>query len=143
MGNHSQSQHQDQHNKQPTKMLRLTVLMALALISLSSALPVTQQAAAAGATGQGDQRIFGNLLGAIQGAWQGLTRPEQLNNNFGFGYPLTTNHLNGGFGGAHNQGGWNVDMVADIMLDLDMDITNGDKYTNDCYSHFRNLVPNF
>jgi len=81
--------------------------MALALIGLTSALPVAQQAAAAGATGQGDQRIFGNLIGAIQGAWQGLTRPEQFNNNFGFGYPLTTNHLNGGFGGPYNQGGWN------------------------------------
>merc|ERR1711982_50659 len=92
-------------------MFRLSVLISLALVGqLTSAIPVSQQAQAAAAgssTGQGDQRIFGNLLGAIQGAWQGLTRPEQFNNNFGFGYPLTTNHLGGGGFGGYNQGGWN------------------------------------
>jgi len=90
-------------------MLRLSVVLALAFIGTSSALPVAQEAAAAdGAAGPGDQRIFGNLLGAVQGAWNGLTRPEQYNNNFGFGYPLTTNHFGGGgFQGGYNQGGFN------------------------------------
>merc|ERR1712168_1397492 len=89
-------------------MLRLSVILVLALVGLSSALPVAQQAAAGGAAGQGDQRIFGNLLGAVQGAWQGLTNPQQYNNNFGFGYPLNTNqfggHKSGGFGGGYNGG---------------------------------------
>merc|ERR1711874_629651 len=78
---------------------------ALAFVGISSALPVAQQTAAGGPA---DQRIFGNLIGAVQGAWQGLTRPELYNNNFGFGYPLNTNHFGGGgFGGVYNQGGWN------------------------------------
>jgi len=85
-------------------MLRLSLVLALAFIGISSGLPVAQEAAAAdGAAGPGDQRIFGNLLGAVQGAWNGLTRPEQYNNNFGFGYPLTTNNFQGGY----NQGGFN------------------------------------
>merc|ERR1711874_31686 len=89
-----------------SKMLRLS-LLALALVGISSALPVAQQAAAGGAGGQGDQRIFGNLLGAVQGAWQGLTQPQNYNNNFGFGYPLNTNQFgSGGFGGVYNQGGF-------------------------------------
>merc|ERR1712121_522565 len=90
------------------KMFRLSVILALAIVGISSALPVAQQTTAGGAAGQGDQRFFGNLLGAVQGAWQGLTRPELYNDNFGFGYPLTTNHFGGGgFGGGYNQGGWN------------------------------------
>merc|ERR1711962_1713680 len=90
------------------KMLRLSLILALAFVGLSSALPVAQQAAAGGAAaGQGGQRIFGNLLGAVQGAWQGLTQPQLFNNNFGFGYPLNTNQFgSGGFGGVYNQGGW-------------------------------------
>merc|ERR1711951_46211 len=88
------------------KMLRLSLILALAFVGLSSAIPVAQQAAG-GAGGQGDQRFFGNILGAVQGAWQGLTRPELYNNNFGFGYPLNTNNFGGGgFGGVYNQGGW-------------------------------------
>merc|ERR1712002_810218 len=88
-----------------SKMLRLSLVLALALVGISSALPVAQQAASGG---QGDQRIFGNLLGAVQGAWQGLTQPQLYNNNFGFGYPLNTNQFGGGgFGGVYNQGGWN------------------------------------
>merc|ERR1711872_878039 len=84
------------------KMLRLSLI--LALVGLSSALPVAQQA---GQGGQGDQRIFGNLLGAVQGAWHGLTQPQNYNNNFGFGYPLNTNQFgSGGFGGVYNQGGF-------------------------------------
>ena len=92
----------------PSKMFRLSAYLALALVGLSSALPVAQQTAAGGTEGQGDQRFFGNLLGAVQGAWQGLTRPELYNDNFGFGYPLNTNNFGGGgFGGGYNQGGWN------------------------------------
>jgi len=88
-------------------MLRLSLILALAFVGISSAIPVAQQAAG-GAAGQGDQRIFGNLLGAVQGAWQGLTRPDLYNNNFGFGYPLTTNNFGGGgFQGGYNQGGFN------------------------------------
>jgi len=87
------------------KMLRLSLILALVFVGISSGLPVAQQAAAGG---QGDQRIFGNLLGAVQGAWNGLTRPEQYNDNFGFGYPLTTNNFGGGgFQGGYNQGGFN------------------------------------
>merc|ERR1712002_1149801 len=90
-----------------SKMLRLSLILALALVGISSALPVANQAAAGG---QGDQRIFGNLLGAVQGAWQGLTQPQLYNDNFGFGYPLNTNqfggHNSGGFGGVYNQGGF-------------------------------------
>merc|ERR1711962_485808 len=95
------------------KMLRLSLILALVFVGISSALPVAQQSAAGGtAGGQGDQRIFGNLLGAVQGAWNGLTRPEQYNNNFGFGYPLNTSHFGGGgfqggFNQGYNQGGWN------------------------------------
>jgi len=89
-------------------MLRLSLVLALAFLGISSALPVAQEAAADGAAGPGDQRIFGNLLGAVQGAWNGLTRPEQYNNNFGFGYPLTTNNFQGGYNqgytGGFNQG---------------------------------------
>merc|ERR1711872_1179652 len=108
MGNHIQDSITHQLTcKGTAKMLRLSVILSLALVGLSSALPVAQQAAAGGAAGgQGDQRIFGNLLGAVQGAWQGLTRPELYNNNFGFGYPLNTNHF-GGAGFGYNQGGWN------------------------------------
>merc|ERR1712002_335549 len=87
-----------------SKMLRLSLVLALALVGISYALPVAQQAAAGG---QGDQRIFGNLLGAVQGAWHGLTQPQNYNNNFGFGYPLNTNQFgSGGFGGVYNQGGF-------------------------------------
>merc|ERR1711962_1867489 len=91
------------------KMLRLSLILALVFVGISYALPVAQQAAAGG---QGDQRIFGNLVGAVQGAWQGLTRLELYNNNFGFGYPLNTNHFGGGgfqggFNQGYNQGGWN------------------------------------
>merc|ERR1719441_12317 len=93
-------------------MFRFSVILALALVGLSSALPVAQQTAAGGTEGQGDQRFFGNLLGAVQGAWQGLTRPELYNDNFGFGYPLNTNNFGGGgfqggYNQGYNQGGWN------------------------------------
>merc|ERR1711872_158096 len=91
-------------------MLRLSLLLALAFVGISYALPVAQQAAAGDAEGPGDQRIFGNLLGAVQGAWNGLTQPQNYNNNFGFGYPLNTNQFggggSGGFGGGYNQGGF-------------------------------------
>merc|ERR1712198_355697 len=102
----TQQQLKKQHT--PSKMFRLSAYLALALVGLSSALPVAQQTAAGGTEGQGDQRFFGNLLGAVQGAWQGLTRPELYNDNFGFGYHLNTNNFGGGgFGGGYSQGGWN------------------------------------
>merc|ERR1712042_24746 len=87
-------------NHTTIKMRCLSMILVLALASMCVALPVAQQAAAA--PGQaGDQRIFGNLLGAVQGAAHGLFNPQQYNNNFGFGWGNQ-----GGYGYGYNQGGY-------------------------------------
>merc|ERR1711872_248248 len=85
------------------KMRCLSMILVLAFASLCVALPVAQQASGQ----QGDQRIFGNLLGAAQGAVHGLFSPQNYNNNFGFGWGNQGYGYNGygGYGGGY--GGYN------------------------------------
>merc|ERR1711872_627961 len=87
-------------NHTTNKMRCLSMILVLAFVGMCAAIPVAQQAAA-GTPGQGDQRIFGNLLGAVQGAAHGLFNPQQYNNNFGFGWGNQ-----GGYGYGYNQGGY-------------------------------------
>merc|ERR1711915_110568 len=89
------------------KMRSLSVVVVLALVGMCWSLPVAQQAAASPG-GQGDQRIFGNLLGAAQGAIQGFTQPQLYNNNFGFGWGNQGwgNQGYGGYYGSYNPYGY-------------------------------------
>ncbi|CAL4119892.1 unnamed protein product [Meganyctiphanes norvegica] len=89
-------------------MRSLLIILISALVGMCVAQPVAQQQTAAAAPGQqGEQRIFGNLLGAAQGAVQGFFNPGGYN-QYGGGY----NQFGGGynqFGGGYNQfgGGYN------------------------------------
>ncbi|KAK7087040.1 hypothetical protein SK128_016993 [Halocaridina rubra] len=69
------------------KMRFLALLLVVLVAGLVSARPQST------AGTQGNQRIFGNLLGAAHGAFHGFLHPGSVHGGYGFGNPY------GGFGG--------------------------------------------
>merc|ERR1712198_642400 len=86
------------------QLFAFALVLSMTCQSLALPQPLAQQAT----SGQGDQRIFGNLLGAAQGAVQGFLNPGLYNNHGHFhgGYYPYGGYNPYGYGGFGGYGGY-------------------------------------